>query len=48
MKHHGIGVGYQLPHDYEGGDASQQYLPDAPSDRCYDEPMSGRGNWKWR
>jgi putative ATPase len=28
MKHHGIGVGYRFPHDFEGHDVEQQYLPD--------------------
>jgi len=28
MKAHGIGVGYKYPHDYEGDDVDQQYLPD--------------------
>jgi putative ATPase len=28
MKHHGIGVGYRHPHDFEGHDVAQQYLPD--------------------
>ena len=28
MKQHGIGVGYRSPHDYEGHDVDQQYLPD--------------------
>jgi putative ATPase len=35
MKHHGIGVGYKLPHDYVGHDVDQQYLPDALADRRY-------------
>jgi putative ATPase len=38
MRHHGIGVGYKLPHDYEGGDVEQQYLPDDLADRRYYEP----------
>ena len=38
MRHHGIGVGYKLPHDYEGGDVGQQYLPDDLADRRYYEP----------
>jgi putative ATPase len=38
MKHHGIGVGYKYPHDYEGGDVEQQGLPDALADRRYYEP----------
>ena len=29
MKAHGIGVGYKNPHDFEGDDVEQQYLPDA-------------------
>ena len=28
MKQHGIGVGYKFPHDFEGHDVDQQYLPD--------------------
>ena len=28
MKQHGIGVGYKFPHDFEGDDVEQQYLPD--------------------
>ena len=28
MKQHGIGVGYKFPHDFEGHDVAQQYLPD--------------------
>jgi hypothetical protein len=28
MRHHGIGVGYRYPHDFEGHDVDQQYLPD--------------------
>jgi putative ATPase len=28
MKAHGIGVGYKFPHDFEGDDVAQQYLPD--------------------
>jgi hypothetical protein len=35
MKQHGIGVGYRYPHDYEGGDVEQQYLPDELSGRHY-------------
>ena len=35
MKQHGIGVGYRYPHDYEGGDVEQQYLPDELRDRRY-------------
>jgi putative ATPase len=40
MKHHGIGVGYKLPHDYEGADVDQQYLPDELAERRYYEPTS--------
>jgi putative ATPase len=46
MRTHGIGVGYQLPHDYEGADVEQQYLPDALVDRRYFEP-SDQG-WEQR
>jgi putative ATPase len=35
MKRHGIGVGYRYPHDFEGADVEQQYLPDAVADRRY-------------
>jgi putative ATPase len=35
MKRHGIGVGYRYPHDFEGADVDQQYLPDAVADRRY-------------
>ena len=35
MKQHGIGVGYRNPHDFEGHDTDQQYLPDALRDRRY-------------
>jgi putative ATPase len=35
MKSHGIGVGYRYPHDYEGADVAQQYLPDLLKDRRY-------------
>jgi putative ATPase len=38
MKHHGIGVGYKYPHDYEGADVEQQGLPDALVGRRYYEP----------
>jgi putative ATPase len=38
MRSHGIGVGYKLPHDYEGADVEQQYLPDALVGRRYYEP----------
>ena len=35
MKAHGIGVGYVFPHDYEGDDIEQQYLPDELVGRRY-------------
>jgi putative ATPase len=35
MKHHGIGVGYRYPQDFEGADVEQQYLPDDLLDRRY-------------
>jgi putative ATPase len=35
MKQHGIGVGYRYPHDFEGADVAQQYLPDELADRRY-------------
>ena len=35
MKHHGIGVGYRYPHDFEGDDVDQQYLPDELDGRRY-------------
>jgi putative ATPase len=35
MKHHGIGVGYQFPPEFEGSDVDQQYLPDELVDRRY-------------
>jgi putative ATPase len=35
MKTHGIGVGYVFPHDFEGDDVAQQYLPDELVDRRY-------------
>jgi putative ATPase len=39
MKQHGIGVGYRYPHDYEGGDVEQQYLPDLLAARRYYVPI---------
>jgi putative ATPase len=42
MRSHGIGVGYRLPHDFEGADVEQQYLPDALVGRRYYEP-TGEG-----
>jgi putative ATPase len=38
MRSHGIGVGYQYPHDFPGGDVEQQYLPDKLTGRRYYEP----------
>ena len=38
MKQHGIGVGYVFPHDFEGDDVTQQYLPDELVDRTYYVP----------
>ena len=35
MKQHGIGVGYRFPHDFEGADVEQQYLPDELLERRY-------------
>ena len=50
MKHHGIGVGYRYPHEYEGADVDQQYLPDElaarryylPTDQGYEATISER------
>ncbi len=50
MKHHGIGVGYRYPHDYEGADVEQRYLPEElgaaqyylPSDQGYEVTISAR------
>jgi putative ATPase len=38
MRQFGIGVGYRYPHDYEGADVEQQYLPDELRDRSYYRP----------
>src|SRR6476619_3826160 len=35
MKHHGIGVGYRYPHDFEGADVDQRYLPEALDGKRY-------------
>lgn len=40
MRSHGIGVGYRMPHDYEGGDVDQRYLPDLLAERRYYRPTS--------
>jgi putative ATPase len=50
MKHHGIGVGYKFPHEFEGDDIEQQYLPDAlvgrryyvPGDQGYEPTIAAR------
>jgi putative ATPase len=50
MKQHGIGVGYRSPHDYEGDDLEQQYLPDelvgrryyVPNDQGYEATIAAR------
>jgi putative ATPase len=39
MRQHGIGVGYQFPHDFEEGDVDQQYLPEDLKDRRYYLPI---------
>ena len=38
MKQHGIGVGYKFPHDFEGDDVDQQYLPEELVGRRYYVP----------
>ncbi|MBA2489064.1 MAG: replication-associated recombination protein A [Chloroflexi bacterium] len=38
LKRHGFGVGYESPHDFEGDDVEQQYLPDALIGRRYYVP----------
>jgi putative ATPase len=50
MKHHGIGVGYRYPQEFEGADVDQQYLPDEladrryylPTDQGYESTIAGR------
>jgi putative ATPase len=50
LKHHGIGVGYRYPHEYEGADVDQRYLPDEldgrryylPTDQGYESTISER------
>ncbi|MGH2429375.1 MAG: replication-associated recombination protein A [Candidatus Limnocylindria bacterium] len=37
-REHGWGRGYLYPHDFEGADVEQQYLPDALAGRVYYEP----------
>src|SRR4029453_7370297 len=38
MKQHGVGGGYVFPHDFEGDDVEQQYLPDELVGRRYYVP----------
>jgi putative ATPase len=50
LKHHGIGVGYRYPHDFEGADVDQRYLPEEldgrryylPTDQGYEATISDR------
>jgi putative ATPase len=50
MRHHGIGVGYRYPHDFDGADVEQRYLPEAldgrryylPTDQGYESTISER------
>jgi putative ATPase len=50
MKHHGIGVGYKYPHDFDGADVEQRYLPEElgerryylPTDQGYEATISDR------
>src|SRR5215207_1449178 len=50
LKHHGIGVGYRYPHEYEGADVDQRYLPDEldgrryylPTDQGYESTITER------
>ncbi len=50
LKHHGIGVGYRYPHDFEGADVDQRYLPDEldgrryylPTDQGYESTIAER------
>jgi putative ATPase len=52
MTRHGIGVGYRYPHDFEGADVEQQYLPDElagrryylPTDQGYEATIGERMN----
>jgi putative ATPase len=37
-REHGWGRGYLYPHDFEGGDVDQQYLPDELAGRVFYEP----------
>jgi putative ATPase len=45
-RRHGIAVGYRLPHDYEGADVNQRYLPDLLHNRRYYDPS--REGWEVR
>jgi putative ATPase len=38
-KDFGIGVGYRYPHDYEGADIEQRYLPEELGERRYYRPI---------
>jgi hypothetical protein len=50
MKQHGIGVGYKYPHEYDGADVEQRYLPDEigekryylPTDQGYESTITER------
>ncbi|MBI2780422.1 MAG: replication-associated recombination protein A [Chloroflexi bacterium] len=50
LKHHGIGVGYRYPHDFEGADVDQRYLPEEldgrryylPTDQGYESTIAER------
>jgi putative ATPase len=50
IKQHGIGVGYRYPHDFEGADVEQRYLPDEldgrryylPTDQGYESTIADR------
>ena len=50
LKHYGMGVGYRYPHEYEGADVEQQYLPDElvarryylPTDHGYEATIGER------
>jgi len=50
MKHHGIGIGYRYPHDFEGADVEQRYLPDVleatryyiPTENGYEATLAAR------
>jgi putative ATPase len=52
MKRHGVGVGYRYPHDYDGADVEQQYLPHElagrryylPTDQGYEATIGERMN----